>query len=291
MGMIHAQDIAFLGLGPMGKPMALNLVRALGPITVWNRTRSVADDFHDVANIAADIVDAARPIVLTALPDLPQVEEILPSLQEGWTARGITEPILVIHGTVSPPAVASLAQSLSPHGIRLIDAPLSGGTIGAAAGTLSIMVGGDDDTVATLLPVFSAMGRTVRHLGPAGNGALAKLCNQTVVAATVAAVAEATALAEAGNLPLDLLFELLEGGLAGSELLRQKGIRYRQRDFTGGGSALNQRKDLKYTLDSANRLNLTLPLSATVLEMFDRTVTNGDGALDHTSVLKTVERW
>ncbi|KTS89320.1 hypothetical protein NS183_09250 [Microbacterium testaceum] len=289
--MIAAEDIGFLGLGPMGLPMARNLVAAMGPVTVWNRTRSVAEELAGIATIADDVADAARPVVLTVLPDLHQVEDLLPALEAGWAARGIVDPIVVVHGTVSPPRVAALAASLASRGIRLVDAPLSGGTIGAAAGELSIMVGGDDTAVARLLPVFETMGRTIRHLGGPGAGALAKLCNQTVVAATVAAVAEATALARAGGLPLDQVFELLEGGLAGSEVLRQKGIRYRERDFVGGGSAFNQRKDLRYVIESARGLGVALPLSTTALEMFESTVAAGDGGLDHTAVLRTVERW
>lgn len=291
MGMTRAEEISFLGLGPMGAPMARNLAQAIGRITVWNRTRSAADALHDVADIADTVADAARPIVLTALPDLPQLEDLLPSLEQGWASRSIAAPILVVHSTVSPPAVSALASSLAERGIRLIDAPLSGGTIGAAAGTLSIMIGGDDETVSTLLPLFSTMGQTIRHLGPVGSGALAKLCNQIIVASTVSAVAEATALANAGGLMLEPLFELFEGGLANSEVLRQKGVRYRERDFAGGGSGVNQRKDLRYALESAESLGIALPLSATTLDMFERSVAEGDGQFDHTVILKTVERW
>jgi 3-hydroxyisobutyrate dehydrogenase-like beta-hydroxyacid dehydrogenase len=286
-----AADIALLGLGPMGLPMARNLIAAFGPITVWNRTRATAAPLADSALVADEVADAARPIVLTVLPDLPQVEALLPALESGWAARGIASPILVVHGTVSPPRVAALAAMLAERGIRLVDAPLSGGTIGAAAGTLSVMVGGDEASVAELEPVLAAVGTTIRHLGPSGSGALAKLCNQVIVAATVAAIAEATALAEAGGLPLDPLFELVSGGLAGSEVLRQKGERYRRRDFSGGGSATNQLKDLRYTMDSAADLGLTLPVAGAAHALFEKMVSDGDGALDHTGVLSTVERW
>ncbi|WP_233563915.1 NAD(P)-dependent oxidoreductase [Cryobacterium tepidiphilum] len=287
---ITADDIAVLGLGPMGMPMARNLITAFGRITVWNRTAAVADRLADTATVAPDVAAAARPIVLTVLPDLPQVESLLDELRSGWASAGIDDPILVVHGTVSPPRVAELAAHLASDGIRVVDAPVSGGPIGAAAGTLSVMVGGDADAVRRLGPVFAALGATVRHLGPSGSGALAKLCNQVVVAATVAAVAEATVLAEAGGLPLEPLFELLSGGLAGSEVLRQKGERYRTRDFAGGGSALNQLKELRFTMETADARQLSLPVAAATTTLFERMVADGAGSLDHTGVLGTVEQ-
>jgi 2-hydroxy-3-oxopropionate reductase len=287
---IAADDIAVLGLGPMGMPMARNLIAAFGPITVWNRTASVAAPLADTATVVGDVISAARPIVLTVLPDLPQVEALLDDLRSGWVAANVIHPILVVHGTVSPTRVAELAARLARDGIHVVDAPVSGGPIGAAEGTLSIMVGGEADDVRRLEPVFAALGSTVRHLGPSGSGALGKLCNQVVVAATVAAVAEATVLAEAGGLPLDPLFELLSGGLAGSEVLRQKGERYRTRDFAGGGSATNQLKDLRFTAETAEAHGLALPVAAAATQLFERMVADGDGALDHTGVLGTVER-
>lgn len=287
---LAARDIALIGLGPMGMPMARNLIAAFGPITVWNRTRSVAEALGGTAAVAESVDAAARPIVLTVLPDLPQVESLMPALERGWAAHRINEPVLVVHSTVSPPRVADFADRLAARGVRVVDAPLSGGTIGAADGTLSVMIGGDEETVRRLAPVFGAIGTTVRHLGPIGTGATAKLCNQIVVAATVSAIAEATALAESAGVPLDTLFELLAGGLAGSEVLRQKGERYRNRAFSGGGSAVNQVKDLRLVMETARGLGLPLPVTAATAELFERMVADGDGALDHTGVLATVER-
>lgn len=287
---LTAHDIAVIGLGPMGMPMARNLITAFGPITVWNRTASVAAPLAGTATLAPDVASAARPIVLTVLPDLPQVESLLDDLRTGWGASAIDDPILVVHGTVSPTRVAELAARLAVEGIRVVDAPVSGGPIGAAAGTLSVMVGGETDAVERLEPIFAVVGAIVRHLGPPGSGALAKLCNQVVVAATVAALAEATVLAEAGGLPLGPVFELLSGGLAGSEVLRQKGERYRTRDFSGGGSAANQLKDLRFIAQTAQAHGLTLPLAAAARALFERMDAAGDGALDHTGVLGTIER-
>jgi 2-hydroxy-3-oxopropionate reductase len=278
--------ISLLGLGPMGAPMARRLIERGDDVTVWNRTASVAEAFADSARVASSVADAAAEITLTVLPDLPQVEALLPALREGWTARTITQPVLVVHGTVSPVAVAALAERLAHEGITVIDAPLSGGTIGATEGRLSVMVGGDRATAERLMPVFAAFGTTVRYLGRSGSGALAKLCNQVVVASTVAAIAEATVLARSGGLDLETVFELLGGGLANSEVLRQKGSRYIDSDFVGGGSAKNQVKDLRFVASSG----IPLPLTAAVTELFETMVDDGDGALDHTGVVATIER-
>lgn len=278
--------ISLLGLGPMGAPMARNLIDRFDDVTVWNRTASVSEQFAGSARVATSVVDAAAEVTLTVLPDLPHVEALLPALFEGWAARGIRSPILVVHGTVSPAGVAALAASLADRGVTLIDAPLSGGTIGAAEGRLSVMVGGPEETFTRLLPVFEAYGTTIRHLGPSGSGALAKLCNQVVVAATVSALAEATVLARHGGLDLATVFELLGGGLANSEVLQQKGSRYIDGEFAGGGSAVNQLKDLRFVAATG----VALPLASAVTALFEKMVEDGDGALDHTGVVTTIER-
>ncbi|MDQ0871041.1 3-hydroxyisobutyrate dehydrogenase-like beta-hydroxyacid dehydrogenase [Arthrobacter sp. V1I9] len=174
--------------------------------------------------------------------------------------------------------------------MRVLDAPVSGGTAGAENGTLSIMVGGDEPVARSLEPVFQAMGTTVRYMGPAGSGALAKACNQVIVAATVTAVSEAMLLARSGNLDLAVMLELLRGGLANSEVLRQKGERWLTGDFTGGGSARNQLKDLGFVLDAATTRGLELPVSTAVNELFEEMVANGDGALDHTGIHETLAK-
>jgi 2-hydroxy-3-oxopropionate reductase len=295
MTMTNDASLAVLGLGPMGGPMAHNLLAAHPGLTVWNRTSTKTQPLVRLgARAAASPAEAASDVVLTILPDLQQVESLLPGddgLLAGWEAKKITDPVLVVHGTVSPTAVAALGERLRrDNGVRVLDAPVSGGTAGAENGTLSIMVGGDEETARSLEPVFGAMGTTVRYMGPSGSGALAKACNQVIVAATVTAVSEAMLLARSGGLDLTVMLELLRGGLANSEVLRQKGERWLTSDFTGGGSAQNQLKDLGFVLDAATMHGLDLPVSSAVNALFQDMVAEGDGALDHTGIHESLAR-
>lgn len=288
---IAGSDLAVIGLGPMGRPIARRLIDNYGAITVWNRTARIAEGFSSSgATIAKDVTDAAAPVVITVLPDLPQVEMIAELLLAGWAAHGIDDPILVVHGTVSPAAVAAFASRMADDGVRVIDAPVSGGTIGACEGRLSIMVGGEEDAARFLEPVFSRYATTVRYFGPSGSGALAKLCNQIVVASTVAALAEAAVLAERGGLDLAVLFETLSGGLADSEVLQQKGPRFLDRDFVGGGSAQNQLKDMRHIAAAAADLGVELPLSDAVTRLYQQMVDDGYGSHDHSGVMITLEK-
>ncbi|RJT96645.1 NAD(P)-dependent oxidoreductase [Arthrobacter frigidicola] len=285
--------VSLLGLGPMGEPMAQNLLDGLGSITVWNRTVAKTDRLAALgARVARRPRDAAAPITLTVLPDLVHVESLLDGedgLRAGWRAAGIERPILVVHGTVSPTAVARLAARLAEEdGVDLIDAPLSGGTVGAREGTLSVMIGGNRIVADSLLPVFAHIGQTVRYLGSSGSGALAKACNQIVVAGTVAAVSEAMLLGRTAGLDLELLRELLQGGLARTAVVEQKGEKWIHEDFAEGGSAANQLKDLRFIAESAAANGLVLPTTAGVSRLFERMVADGDGALDHTGVYRTL---
>ncbi|MCJ1701661.1 NAD(P)-dependent oxidoreductase [Rathayibacter festucae] len=284
--------LSLLGLGPMGAPMARNLLAA-APLTVWNRTASRAAPFAELGAVVAPTpAAAAGDVVLTVLPDLVQVESLLmgeDGLLAGWRAAEIAAPVLVVHGTVSPIAVAALARRLAAeHGVQVVDAPLSGGTVGARDATLSIMVGGADEPVARVLPVFERLGRTVRHLGPSGAGATAKLCNQIVVAGTVAVVSEALLLARSAGLDPATVVELLQGGLARTAVLEQKSRKWLDEDFAEGGSARNQLKDLRFVAESAAAEGVALPTTAAVTALFERMIAEGDGDLDHTGVHRTL---
>ena len=288
-------SVSVLGLGPMGAPIARNLLATFGPVTVWNRTAAKAQQLVALgARAVQSPRDAACAVTLTVLPNLSHVEALLAGetgLLAGWADQGILTPVLVVHGTVSPVAVADFAERLwTGHQIRVIDAPLSGGTVGAANGTLSIMIGGDMDTAAALESVFAHYGRTIRYLGPAGSGELAKACNQIVVAATVAALSESMLLARAAGLDLRVLQEILQGGLARTEVLTQKGDKWIDEDFEEGGSARNQLKDLRFALDAGRSQQVDLPTTRRVAELFAQMVTNGEGDLDHTGLYRTLQR-
>jgi 3-hydroxyisobutyrate dehydrogenase-like beta-hydroxyacid dehydrogenase len=291
---MSAPEVSLLGLGRMGEPIARRLLTVLGALTVWNRTPARSTGLAQAgARVAATPAEAAAPVTLTVLTDLDDVEDLLrgpDGLMAGWAAAGVQRPVLVVHGTVSPVAVAALAQRLAASGIDVVDAPLSGGVAGAESGALSVMIGGADTAVARVWPVLSVVGSTVRHLGPSGAGQIAKACNQVVVAATVTALAEALVLADAAGIDRAQLLELLGGGLAGSEVLRQKRDRWVTGDFDGGGSAANQLKDLRFVADTAAARDLRLPVAAVLRSVFEQVVADGDGALDHSAVELSLAR-
>jgi 3-hydroxyisobutyrate dehydrogenase-like beta-hydroxyacid dehydrogenase len=284
-------SVALLGTGPMGAPIARNILAGGVPLTLWNRTAEKAKAIAG-GRVAGSPAGAAREVVLTVLPDLPQVAALLPGedgLLAGWKAAGIENPVLVIHGTVSPVAVAEFAEDCQRnHGLTVLDAPLSGGTIGAEEGRLSTMVGGPADVVERLTPLFELYSSTVVRFGKTGAGSTVKACNQIVVAATVTALAEAMALATATGLDLEKVQSVLAGGLANSEVLRQKGRRWIDADFEGGGSAKNQLKDLNFIAETAADAGLKLPLSTSVRSAFEVMIAAGDGDLDHTGIYRTL---
>ena len=289
-----APDVSLLGLGRMGEPIARRLLGALGSLTVWNRSGGKADALRGAgARVASTPAEAAAAVTLTVLTDLSDVEAVLgghDGLLSGWAAAGVLRPVLVVHGTVSPVAVAALAERLAAAGVDVVDAPLSGGVAGARSGSLSVMVGGADEAVGRAWPVLTLVGTTVRHLGPSGAGETAKACNQVVVAATVTALAEALVLADAAGIDRAQLLELLGGGLADSEVLRQKRDRWLSGDFHGGGSSANQLKDLRFVADTAAARGFTLPVAATLREVFEHAVADGEGALDHSAVELSLAR-
>jgi len=289
-----APDVSLIGLGRMGEPIAQRLLKALGSLTVFNRTAPKTAGLAQAgARVAKTPADAAVSVTLTVLTDLADVEEMLygnEGLITGWEAGGVQRPVLVVHGTVSPVKVAALAQRLAEDGIEVVDAPLSGGVAGAQSGVLSVMVGGSDDAVRRAWPVLSLVGSTVRHLGRSGAGATAKACNQVVVAATITALSEALVLADASAIDRAPLLELLGGGLADSEVLHQKRQRWLDGDFSGGGSTANQLKDLRFVAETAADHGLTLPVTATLRDVFERAVAEGDGELDHAAVELSIAR-
>lgn len=284
----------FLGLGAMGAPMADAILGAGWPVTVWNRTAAKAAPLVERgADRARTPAEAARSIVLTMLTDLPQLEEVLrgdDGLLEGWRRNAVADPLLVVLGTVSPRGVADLAAELSNgFGVRVVDAPVSGGVIGAQEARLSIFVGGADDDVVRARPYLETMATAVRHLGPVGSGSLGKACNQLIVAGTIAAISEAMLLARRSGLDAAALLALLNNGLAGSELLRQKGTRWIQDDFSPSGAARNQLKDLRFAAAAADEQGLALPITSLVQNLFQLMVDTGDGDLDHTGLYRTIE--
>lgn len=275
--------VSVIGLGPMGHPIATNLLAAHREVTVWNRTSSRADDLVAAgAERAMTLAGAAAPVILSVLPDVHHLHALLtPEVRAAWSTAG---PRLVVLSTTGPEKVRSLAQELAADGIRVVDAPVSGGVAGARSASLSIMVGGAEEDVEVVRGVLEDIGRTVLHLGPLGSGATAKLCNQIVVAGTLASLGEALALARRSGLDIDALITLLQGGLAGSEVLTQKQENLRSRSYPLGGSTDNQVKDLLYATDAATEVGLPARMVPVLLELFEAAVEAGLGQDDHAAV-------
>ncbi|MEU7525707.1 NAD(P)-dependent oxidoreductase [Saccharothrix sp. NPDC042600] len=285
--------VSVLGLGAMGRPMARNLARAGFPVTVWNRTPGRDGEVRAAGGTAAATpAGAALPVVITVLPDLPDVEALLDGgegLLAGWRDNGVERPLLVVMGTHSPEGVRRLGARLHGLGVRLVDAPVSGGDVGAEAGTLSIMVGGHAEDVLRLKPCFDVLGDTVRHLGPLGSGQLAKACNQIVVATTLTAISEALALATAEGLDAGALLDVLGGGLAGGAALEVKRDKWVEHDFAPGGRARHQLKDLGFATEAGRRAGVPLPVTAVVEQVYAAMCALGLGDDDHSGVYQVYE--
>ncbi len=280
--------VGVVGLGAMGAPMARHVLAAGHATHVTaRRPDAVASLVADGATAHATPreVAAASDVVVTVLPDLPELVDVLEG-PDGLLA-GVAGPlVLVVCSTSSPTGVRDLAAALATRTdgqVRVVDAPVSGGTEGAEAGTLAIMVGGADDDVARVLPVLAAMGTPV-HLGPLGSGQVAKACNQVVVAATVTALAEAALVAERSGLDVARLLELLGGGYAGSRVLEVKKQRLATREHPPGGRARYMVKDLRAAADAAAATGTATVLTDVLLDAFTSLTDAGLGDLDTTAV-------
>ena len=286
--MTGSRRVAVVGLGAMGLPICKNLIKAGIETEVWNRSASALVDAVNAGAIRVDqLSECQADIVLTVLPDMKEVREVLANGLERALHPG---SILVVMGTVSPVAMVELSDELAQKGIRAIDAPLSGGDVGAQNGTLSIMVGGDESVFEEVLPTFQAIGKTIRLLGPVGSGQIAKACNQVVVAVTLTALGEAITLARKSGLDAHAVFDILSGGLANSQALQIKREKIESGNFTPGGLAKFQLKDLNFALECAEKIGVELPVASIVRELFAELVEHGDGELDHSAIIREIER-
>lgn len=285
------RSIAFLGTGLMGAPMARRLLGGGFAVAAWNRDRAKAEplgsDGARVAGSAAEAV-AGADVVITMLSDGAAVTDVLFGL--GGAADALEPGALVIDMSSIPPSVArDHAQRLEAHGRRHLDAPVSGGTGGAAEGRLAIMAGGPEDAFSDALPVFAPMGEAVR-VGPSGAGQLAKLANQVIVGVTIGAVSEALLLAAAGGADPAAVRRAIGGGFAGSKILEVHGARMLDRDFRPGGMVTTQIKDLETALSEAADAGVTLPLTRDARDryVFLRDAMGG-GRYDHSALLLQLE--
>jgi 2-hydroxy-3-oxopropionate reductase len=288
--------IAFLGLGRMGLPMSQNLARAGYPVRAWNRSdRSGCEPPDTDYTLTATAAEATKgaSLIFTMLPDLNEVRQVLGGAgngtEDGALATAAPGAIVIVMGTVSPVGLRQWAGEIEASGVRVVDAPVSGGDVGARDATLSIMVGGADTDVARVLEPLRALGPVIRHLGPLGAGQLAKACNQIVVATTLTALGEAITLGTRGGLDVNELLDVLAGGLAGSRALEVKRQLLASHSFAPGGSASFQHKDLGFALEAAREGAVALPVTAVVDQLFGAMRWTGRGEDDHSGILQITE--
>jgi 3-hydroxyisobutyrate dehydrogenase len=282
--------VAFIGMGTMGAPMALNLLKAGYPVTVHNRTREKeAAAAAAGAQRAVSPVEAARAaeIIITCVSDTPDVERII--LGENGVIQGARAGSLVIDmSTISPSVTREIAAALAEKEIHMIDAPVSGGSEGARQGTLSIMVGGAEDDVAAAQGVLKAMGATISHVGPIGSGQLTKAINQIVLAGTYWSVAEGIALGLKAGLDMESVVNAMGGGAAGSWVMANRSGNMIRNEYPLGFKVELHRKDLNIALGVARELGVPLPMTAFVEQVETGLIARGYAEEDISAIARTV---
>jgi 2-hydroxy-3-oxopropionate reductase len=286
------ERVGFVGLGIMGAPMARNLIDAGYELVVFNRTRSKAEELAEgrPAQASSSLEDVARQsdIIITMLPGPPEVEAVIAG--EGGLLEGMSQGTLLIDMSTSSPNLArKLAGAALQRGIWSLDAPVSGGDVGAEEGTLSIMAGGDLEAFERAWPLFQAMGETIVHVGESGAGQVTKAANQIVVALILEAVSEALVLGSRGGVDPGKIVEVLSGGLAANKVLQVKRENFLERDFEPGGKVEFHHKDLGIALEAGREYGVTLPVTALVDQMFGALEAKGRGAWDHSALITLID--
>lgn len=284
--------IGFIGLGIMGKPMAMNLLAAGYALTVHSRSPGPVDEVVAAgatrASGAAEVAKASD-VTITMLPDTSDVELVLTG--EDGVLEGVAAGALVIDmSSIDPAPTRRFAETFATRDVAMLDGPVSGGERGAIDGTLSIMIGGEPDAVARAMPIFEVLGKTIVHVGPSGAGQVTKACNQLVVAATIEAVAEALLLAERSGVDPAKVREALLGGFAGSKILEVHGQRMLDRAFDPGFRIRLHRKDARIVQEAAAETRTPIPSFAVVASQLQRALDDGDGELDHSGLYVELER-
>ena len=285
-------EVGFVGLGLMGRPMALNLIRAGHRVHVWSRRRESMQPLLDAGagdGASAADVAARAEVVISMVADAPDVEQV--ALGPQGVADGARPGLVFVDmSTIAPAAAQSIAARLEARGIAMLDAPVSGGEVGAINASLTIMVGGDAAAFDTAKPLFDALGKTVSLIGASGAGQVAKACNQILTGVGVAAVAEALNFAKKSGVDAAKVREALLGGFAYSRVLENHGQRMLDRNFRPGFKAWMHQKDMRIVMEEAHRLGLALPSSAATAQMFNAMVGSGLGEDDSVAMLKLLER-
>ena len=290
--MSNPTNVAFIGLGIMGLPMAINLTKAGFNVTGYNRSpQKVAELVAAGGTGATSIAQAVTgaDVIITMVPDSADVEGVVTG-ETGVFANAKAGALWIDNSSIRPDVTTALATQARAAGIRPLDAPVSGGEAGAIGAVLSIMVGGEEADFADALPVLEAMGKTIVLVGPAGSGQTVKAANQLIVAANIQALSEAVLFLEAYGVDTDAALTVLGGGLAGSKVLDQKGQKILDRNFEPGFRLALHHKDMGIVTSAAREAGVVLPLGALVAQLVASTVASGDGSLDHSGLFRGVQR-
>lgn len=286
-----SEPVGFIGLGIMGQGMARNLLKAEFDLTVWNRTDSKADALvSEGAARASSPEDLAGQcdVIIICVSDTPDVEAVL--FDEGGVFDGARAGSLVVDcSTISPIKTQQFAEKLGEKGVQMLDAPISGGSEGAALGTLSIMVGGEPEQVERAMPYLEAMGKSITHVGGNGAGQMVKLVNQILVVHSMLALGEAMLFAQAGGLDLEKTLKAVEGGAAGSWTLSNRGPQVLERDWRPGFMIDLQQKDLRLILEAADSLAVPLLGCSTAFHLYRTLQHMGCGAEGNHALVKALE--
>lgn len=283
-------NVAVIGLGIMGLPMAINLVKAGHAVTGYNRSPGKVEKLvAEGGKAATSIADAVRDAdaVITMVPDSPDVEAVVLG-PDGVFANARQGTLWIDASSIRPDVTRQLADSAREAGLRPLDAPVSGGEQGAVDATLAIMVGGKEEDLTAAQDILGAVGKTIVHVGPSGSGQTVKAANQLIVAANLEVLAEALAFLEANGVDTEAALQVLGGGLAGSKVLDQKGRKMLDRNYDPGFRLALHHKDLGIATSAAREANVAVPLGALVAQLVAAAVNQGDGALDHSGLFKQV---
>lgn len=284
--------IGFIGLGIMGSPMAVHLQNAGNQVVGYNRTPDKTTALVDAGGATADSVAAAvadADVVAVMVPDSPDVTDVLTGTG-GVFATAAPGTLVIDFSSIRPDVTVELASQAREAGLRLLDAPVSGGEAGAKNATLSIMIGGSAEDFAAAREVFDVLGKTIVHVGPSGSGQTVKAANQLIVAGNIALMAEAIVFLEAYGVDTTAAIEVLSGGLAGSTVMNQKASLMLDRTFTPGFRIELHHKDLGILTSAAREAGVVTPVGALIAQLMAAARANGDGGLDHSGLFRTIAR-
>ena len=290
--MSNKPTIGYIGLGLMGKPMALNILKSGFPVVVHNRSRQAVKELIELGAQEAfspkEVAERAD-IIFTNLPDSPDVEAVALG-ENGIIAGARAGSIFVDNSTIKPATARFIAEKFGRHGVQCLDAPVSGGDIGAINGTLTIMVGGSEEAFKKVLPVFRAIGKSITYIGPAGTGQITKCANQIMVAAQMVAMGELLILAKKAGADPEKVAEAIKGGAAQCWTLDVKTPRLFNHNRTPGFKAYMQAKDLGIVMDTARQYGVPLPSTASNTQLFNAMLEMGMENLDNSAVIGVIEK-